>query len=143
MFCPGHYSDKVNCLRTGLALLLALLWLPITVHCQLESISGCELLSCSRDDAAGQGPAHQQDDCATDGCAAVESGDYRQPETADLAAESWLAAAGYGCLCPRGSDLSAAPCLALLYDSGPPELARVWQFKCRAARSPRAPTAIS
>lgn len=62
-------------LQAMMGLLLALLWAPVTVHCQLETLSGFEFLKCvpaELSDCQGH-----DDPCETDSCASVESGDWR------------------------------------------------------------------
>jgi hypothetical protein len=132
----------VNRLKTILTLLLALFWLPVTMHCGLESLPGIEFLSCCpHDDAASQpAPAHQDNDCETDACATVESGLYKQEDSTQsvsvplLALAAWMWAAEL----PADSTPDFSPA-----SSAPPELPRRWQFSYRTALPPRAPSLVA
>jgi hypothetical protein len=138
--CFWHLS-AVRFLRKTLLVLTALLWLPVSSHCQLEVIPGLEFLSCCSH--AGKTP-HQDNDCKTDGCENVESGFYktedRSPDAshpvsvvmpAILVALLWDASLPI----PAGSNLDVS--------QPPPELSKVWQFASRAALPVRAPSIAS
>ena len=68
----------VRVLRTLLTLLLAVAWLPLTEHCQLESITGLEILRCESNVAEGAADGSHCDDVA---CCDWESGSL--PATAE------------------------------------------------------------
>jgi hypothetical protein len=120
---------------------MAVLWLPVSIHCDLEQIPLLDFLSCCPDEDL---PPHQDADCETDGCVVVESGLYKTEErrvslpAPDLSlseAPSWQA----------GSLVVPTP---LLFSSAPrrvppPELPTGWCFAHRAAMPPRAPTFVS
>ena len=125
--------------RKSLVWTLLVLWAPITMHCQLEFVGGLESLACCLDtESDGQ----RDDDCREDGCAAVESGQYRASERQFVQTVPILVAAlahpvtvpGVGA--PRG-----AP--EMVRATSPPHLERTWQFNLRAALLPRAPSIAS
>jgi len=119
---------------------MAVLWLPISVHCELEEIPALQFLSCCPDDDAAP---HQDDDCETDGCAVVESGLYKTEERrASLPApilvfcvvSNWLAAAP---VAPEPAIFDLPPV------SPPPEISVGWHFSFRTALLPRPPSFVS
>ena len=61
-----------------LFLVLAFAWAPITWHCNLEVLPVLDFLACCahEEDAA----PHQDNDCDSDSCAVVESGNYKTQE---------------------------------------------------------------
>lgn len=121
------------------ALLLVALWLPATLHCELETLPGFEFLSscCGGDDAA-QPPSGCQDDS----CGAVESGLCKIEDnptiTVGLPALLVLAAWDFIAQPPDHSRAQTSPA-----SPAPPELPRVWRFSCRAALPPRAPSILA
>ena len=61
-----------------MTVMLMAFWLLAINHCKLEQIPGLSfLVCCDHEDAA----PHQDNDCDTDGCAAVEDGLYKPEET--------------------------------------------------------------
>lgn len=133
----------MNRLKFIVTLLLALLWLPLTVHCRIEALPGIEFLSCCQHDDAEveKAPAHHDNDCETDSCATVESGFYKIEDNPTLMPVLALAA------CILETDLlaqlhsdSTLPFLPV--PSAPPELPRLWQFNHRTALPPRAPSCL-
>jgi len=119
--------------------LLVALWLPVTQHCLVETITGLGYLSCcTHSDAI----PHQDNDCDEDACAVVESGDYFVPDNSF-------------CLVPA-LVLVADLCADKLFDLkdwtgvqrhlpglAPDALGRSWQFLLRAAPSIRAPSLLA
>lgn len=123
-----------------LVLTMAVLWLPISVHCELEEIPALQFLSCCPTESA----PHQDDDCETDGCAVVESGLYKTeerqasiptPNLAVCAEPNWLLI----------SLLEPTPAFAELpfLHLPPPEIPAGWRFAFRTALPPRAPSFVS
>jgi hypothetical protein len=131
---------NVKWLRTMAVLTLAVLWLPVSVHCQLEQIPGLEFLSCcDHEDTSGP---HQDDDCAGDACAVLESGLYKLEEhQVPLPAPASVGAALAAFPTSLASDSAAAG--ALVRGNDPPDFPRPWQFTSRAALPPRAPSFAS
>lgn len=115
-----------------LALILAVFWLPVTMHCALEGLPGLDFLACcSHEDAT----PHEDDDCQGDACAVVESGFYKLQDHEDLVAAAGdievvdpFDSAGDESKVERGVPAEPHPqCIG-------------WQFSSRAAPLPRAPS---
>ena len=124
-----------------LALLLLALWLPATLHCQLE--------------AAGFGTRHHDNcctdstktgttDCRDDACANIEAS--LRKETAPVLA----LAAPEACLCLLCLPAPACACVGCVEPAlsperheAPPELAVTWHFLARAAPPARAPGSLN
>lgn len=119
----------------ALALGMVAFWALMGSHCGLESIPGLDFFACSTQNGA----EHQPSDCETDACAAIESGLYKT-EQAQVSAH-------------RPDFAPLALVLALVSDpaalqsaarrASPPELIHTWQFFCRTALPPRAPSFLS
>ncbi len=134
-----HHLLPVRFVKTVLIVLLALLWAAASNHCKLEQIPEWDFLACcNHEDTA----PHQDDDCATDGCATVENQLYKT-ETAQISvAAPTLLFATF--LCPLWAESSNPQTVSLvLPDAAPAELSRVWQFSYRTALPPRAPSIAS
>ena len=117
--------------RTALALLLALIWVPVTMHCALEGMPGLEFLICCEHDDA---PPHQDDDCEADACAVVESGFYKlQDDEVLVVACSELDVFDFELKDEAAVFTASRP---------PPNLTVGWQFSSRAAVLPRAPSCV-
>jgi len=121
-------------------LALAVLWLPVSVHCQLEQLPGLEFLSCC--DHEDTTAPHQADDCEGDAGAVVESGLYKSeerqislpaPDLAPVMFQLLPSPAPISCILPRSGVGSTVP----------PEFSRIWQFSSRTALPPRAPSLVS
>lgn len=114
------------------ALLLLALWLPATLHCDLET-AGIDL--------AGHGDHHADaSPCATDACEIVEDGDYAK--TTALARALPPTAAWQLSLLIAPAPMDPAECQPAAPPDGPPELEalrRTWQFVQRTALPARAP----
>lgn len=121
-----------------MAALLALLWLPMVSHCDLEHLPGLEFLACC--DHADTGP-HQDDDCQTDLCASVESGHYKTEERAITAPAPAPQATLVATLLIPALE-NSVPTIAAT-PSVPAELRQRWQFAFRTAAPPRAPSFVS
>ena len=122
-------------------LALALLWAPITSHCQLEVLPVfAELLGCC-DHEEKQAP-HQDNDCEQDVCATVESGDYRTQEHDPLfVAPDFVASK----IVPLVIELGSLPDEVSLgiFATAPPEQDHTWHFAFRTALPVRAPSLAS
>jgi len=129
----------VSCLTKSAAVLLLALWVPATLHCRLEQALSLELISCCQHEDAEKTPAHHETDCADDGCAAVESGFYKQEETEATPGRPLPAL-----VVSLAPHLDCAPkCVRVLVAAVsrfPSELAKCWQFSFRAALPVRAPS---
>ncbi len=125
-------------LRTLLSLLLAVGWLPLTAHCQIENLTGLEVLRCAPS-PADEAPAGSP--CNNDSCCSWESGQYYLPQSQRVAVTPLVAV--------------LPPALALVTEEAPtasadraladalPKPPRPWQFSLRAALPVRAPSIAS
>ena len=127
-------SRFVKCI----ALLLLALWVPVSMHCTLETMPTFSFLQCCCGEDEGQ---QQAGDCEEDVCGAVESGCYKIEDNPTLAAglvvmlvlaTDWVTEAA-----------SNAASLIEVPSTPPPELPRVWQFSYRTALPPRAPSFVA
>ena len=128
-------------LKTIWVVALALLWVPITSHCQLESIpSLTALLSCcNHEDASAP---HEDQDCQQDACASVESGDYRTQEHEALLLTPDRASVEAAAVAVERSSQADEVSLGIL-KTAPPEQHHIWQFAFRTALPVRAPSFAS
>ena len=120
---------------------LALMWLPITSHCKLESLPAFAaiLACCDHEDKASP---HQDSDCEQDGCASVESGDYRTQDHDRLVVAPDLIPLDL----PKAVvELRALPDEVSLglFTTAPPEQRSIWNFALRTALPARAPSLAS
>lgn len=122
-----------------MTLTLAAFWLLAINHCKLEQIPGLSFLVCC--DHADAAP-HQDNDCDTDGCSAVEGGLYKSEETQPGISMPvfGLAVSLVPSLDEHAQALFSLPHFSALAS---PELAVTWQFSFRAAAPPRAPSLVS
>jgi hypothetical protein len=119
------------------ALLLATLWLPATLHCQLESL-GLETLFACADQPADI--AHTGGDtCADDGCQSIEAGQFALTKSKlDLSLLPALVSTCTHCLLSAAPPAPAPEFFAVHQEKTLP-LQRTWQFARRAALPARAP----
>jgi len=114
-------------------LVMLALWLPATLHCQLESIPGLEFVRCASD-------TPDQSDCSGDGCCAVEKSQYKSEQHRHTV--------------PVFLPIASAPLLSVatiqpdetglgILTTAPPEFLKTWQFALRTASPPRAPSFAS
>jgi hypothetical protein len=128
----------MNRLGKAMALLLAVLWLPIATHCDLANLPGLEFLACC--DHSDVAP-HQDENCRQDACDVVESGNYKVEERpVSVPAPALLAVFLLPLVPDNPPALQASPNIAT---STPPELPQRWQFVFRTALPPRAPSIAS
>lgn len=123
--------------RTIFVLFLALLWAPMTVHCQIEALSGLQFLSCQDEPGhASDNPSH----CADSHCCAWESGDYQPLSRPPLVAPVVPVLIPSEIMPEQAMSMEWVP--SGLPDP-PPELPIAWQFAHRAAPQVRAPSFAS
>ena len=128
-------------LKTIWVVSLALLWVPITSHCQLESIpSLTALLACCEHEEASA--PHEDQDCEQDACASVESGDYRTQEREPLLVIPDYTSIEVAAVVVELSSLPAEISLRILA-TPPPEQHQLWHFALRTALPVRAPSFAS
>jgi hypothetical protein len=120
------------------ALTVLVLWGLAAMHCQLETLPGLALLkSCCLVESAASSP----NDCKSEGCCAVEDGNYRPEEQTTSVPQPFLVPALL-------ASVIEVPLPELWADSvvaspSPPELLNVWQFSQRTALPPRAPSLVA
>lgn len=137
---PLRIMLAVRRLRTVVSLLLALMWLPATVHCRLESLPGFDFLTCCTHTDADQSTSHHEGDCQTDGCATVEAGLYKHEDLDNTPVKPMVAVSLLPVLL---EELQArVPTSTGIRSPAPPELCCNWQFSYRAALPPRAPSFV-
>ena len=129
--------ETVKLARTMLILLMALLWVPITAHCELESLPGLEFLRC---DSQSDHSSEESKGCG-DQCCQVESGHYHIPRN-QLTAPAALLLVTLDLINDSQAAVSPVPCPGL-QTASPPELRVTWQFISRAALPVRAPSLAS
>lgn len=123
--------------RTWLTVLLAVAWLPLVAHCQVEGVTGLEGLRCQAITAdTSSGNSH-----CDDSCCGFESAQYRLPSNQTVATAPLLAVVlpVLACL----ADDAPAERTSLLLATSPPQPPKPWQFSSRAALPARAPSFAS
>jgi len=136
---PIHMVVRVKCAKTIAVFGFLALWLAASNHCRLELVPGLGFLTCCE---KGEGAPGQDEDCQTDGCAAVEGSFYKfEDGKCSLSAPVLVAAMSLAV----ASDQLAQPSRISSPSSptAPPELPVRWQFVFRAAAPPRAPSLVS
>jgi hypothetical protein len=125
-----------------LSIAIATFWVAVGSHCLLEMLPGLEFLSCCQHSQAERCSAHDDNECAGDGCAAIESGLYKTEKSQVAPARpliplvAWLDALS-------GEVQFHTPEFPVIASNSPPELLRAWQFSQRTALPPRAPSFVS
>ena len=134
---PTTIYVRVRRFNNTVFALAAFLWLPVSVHCQLESIPGLEFLRCADETPSSQNPA---EDCSN--CCAVEKSQYRTKHvrltipTLDLLPLCFTPALS------AADNLPVEVSLGIL-TAAPPQLRKTWQFASRTALPVRAPSLAS
>ena len=129
-------------LRRILALVLVALWLPATLHCDLEAAGLSTLFHCVTDHHVSADSTHSES--ARDACDVVETGAFMPAaDTATLPPPTLHALLLDFLFVPTVLALKP-PARGLCEQiSAPPEVARTWHFVIRAAPPPRAPSAAA
>ena len=117
-------------------MLAAVLWLPMTLHCQLESIPGLEFLACASDGQNSKG------DCDEGGCCAVEKSQYKSEQARLTIPSPGLLPVAFAPVLDVANTLPAEVSLGI-FTSAPPELHKTWHFVSRMALPVRAPSIAS
>jgi len=127
-----------------LALWLAALWLPMSMHCQVAGLMACcGDQACCEGQACGNGHSccGESSDCHSGVCKNIDHRNYLLKKTTPMvpvASSAWCAA-----LEPNTWRHLLPPLATLTPSTGaPPGWHRVWQFVHRAAAAPRAPAAF-
>jgi hypothetical protein len=122
-----------------IAVVLLALWLPATMHCQLEDLNLFELLTCC--DHPGVAP-HHDNDCNTDECGVVESDRYFIKHNQPLVTAPALVLAIFNTAL-QADDFAPPVNPSVAPGAAPLRLSKGWQFALRAAPSARAPSFAS
>jgi hypothetical protein len=122
------------------ALLLAALWLPATLHCQLERLGFDAIFACA--DQSGQAAHGDSAGCTDDGCQTIEAGQVAITKSdLDLLLPPPFVCAGVPCFQYLVPPAPAPEISAFGQDETLP-LQRTWQFARRAALPARAPDTL-
>lgn len=131
----------VHRLRSLAVLLLCALWVPATLHCDLEAAGLDELFSCAADTSTP--PAAHNDTCE-DACDVIEGGWVTRTSPVVAVTAPALDVILLGFVVLPSALVLAVPADALTNTIvAPPECARTWQFAFRAAPPARAPSLAS
>lgn len=122
------------------AAFLVALWLPATLHCELEHLGWETLFSCA-ESATDQAA---QDDCSDDACQTIESGAFAfsKSEFAILTAAPALACDCAVCVLTVVPP-APAPEISPIRQEETLPLQRTWQFALRTAAPPGAPSLLN
>ena len=115
------------------------IWLPATNHCRLEQVPGLAFLICCEHD---QSAPHQDNDCETDSCAAVEEGLYKT-EDCQIAVVAPFFERPLLSSSTIPDSRKESQFVPGFLAANSFELPATWQFTLRAAAPPRAPSFAS
>jgi hypothetical protein len=135
--CPAAIYCLVRRLRNILFALAALLWLPVSAHCQLEALAGMEFLSCELESAGAHNSAA---DCEETNCCAVEKSHYRAILLRFSVPPPVLFPADLPLFPSVVNPLPAPPALPLLLTAAPPEFEPTRHFLDHTALPVRPPS---
>jgi hypothetical protein len=119
--------------------LIACLWLPTFAHCQIEALTGLELLQCNTTCLATGNPGH---DSGKDICCPVEKSQYKS----DQPSVSLPPPALFSVLMiaqQRMEQFLPAKNLVVASTTTLPQLPKAWHFLSRMALPVRAPSFVS
>jgi len=117
--------------------LVAILWLPVSAHCQLESVPGFEFFRCTVETPSSHNPVK---DC--NNCCAAEKSQYRAEHVRLNVPPSDFLPVFSAPVLPAASALPTEVSLGIL-TAAPPELFKTWHFASRTALPARAPSIAS
>jgi hypothetical protein len=122
-----------------LSVMVAILWLPMAAHCQLESLPGLEFLACQTGDTASE---NSDSHCGEVGCCSVERAEYKTGQFRPTPpSPNWLPISPALLLTlARAMPDEIVLCVVT---AAPPQLAAGWRFSSRTALPPRAPSIAS
>jgi hypothetical protein len=131
-------------LRIIVALLLAVLWAPITSHCDFELFADLDILACGDHTEGSQGNnSHQPADCETDGCALIEDGFYKsESEPSLLGKPDWQPVPAIDAALVTAGPVKAIAATSITSEN--PHAGLIpWPVSLRAIPQPRAPSFVS
>ena len=125
--------------RNILVVLVAVAWLPMTLHCRLEAVPGLEFLACQTEDVSHEQPGA---DCGDTGCCLAEHAQYKTEQHRLTLQPPNLVPFSFVPVLDWLEALSDEASLEA-FTVAPPELPKCWQFVFRTAAPPRAPSFAS
>ncbi len=130
----------VSRFRPLLALVLVALWLPATLHCEIEATGLLDAIACCESESH---PDSAAADCSTDSCEIAE-GAFAAPAATALGAAPVLCVLAEVFPNTPPDKAVAAPPLSgvIVAAAAPPEINRSWSFAARAAPLPGAPASV-
>jgi len=137
-FPSAGILTTVKWLKTVVAMVLLVIWMPATMCCALERAGVSFFDKCCADETSHDTP---QPPCTDKSCCLLESGRYTAQITPPVAVVPLDVVA----LVPWALvDTPQRPQLAFDFSNlAPPDLRVTWQFSCRTALPPRAPSFLS
>lgn len=126
-------------IRSWVALVLALLWTPVTAHCLLEDAGLIHRDECCQPTNSPTDADHD----AADGVCQIETGKFHLPKPGSIVAGIPVSMPWQQSVPPADAVLRPQDSLIATGTSPPAILGRTWQFARRAALPPRAPSAAS
>lgn len=121
--------------------LAALAWLPMTVHCRLESIPGLSFLACKAESSCHNESSPQKPVSGED-CCSIEKSDYKVSQYRITLPPPQLLSVQSVELADLARSLPPEVCIGVL-TAAPPELLSTWKFSFRTALPARAPSVVS
>ena len=117
------------------ALILAVLWIPVAGHCIFEKMPGLEFLKCAADT--------EQGDCSGSGdaCSQIENPNYKLSDTKVVIPQPAFAVLFH--ILIQNSVRNPVENQTPASVEVPPEISTTWQFSFRTALPPRAPSFVS
>jgi hypothetical protein len=116
--------------------LAAFVWLPVSAHCQLETVPGLEFLRCASDSQNSKGH------CSDTGCCAAEKSQYKADQVRLTLPSPDLLPISFAPILDTANSLPAEVSVGILTPA-PPQLLKTWQFASRTALPVRAPSIAS
>ena len=130
-------------LRRTIALLLLAVWLPATLHCEVEAAEiALHLAGCTETDATDHHHDVAPENCIADNCATVE-GSFTANSSSPAAARAPVVSAApfIALVSVPAFALSPPPVTGVIEAlAAPPQISRSWIFVLRAAPWPGAPS---
>jgi hypothetical protein len=118
--------------------LAAFAWLPVSAHCQLETVPGLEFLACKTTAPASNPDSH----CGDDGCCSAEKSEYKSEQLRLTLPLPDLLPVSLTPILDAANSLPAEVSVGIL-TAAPPQLRKTWQFASRTALPARAPSIAS
>ena len=120
--------------------LAAFLWLPVSAHCQIETVPGFEFLACLTESACHDDQSSGRGD--TECCCAAEKSQYRTEQLRVVLPTPDLLLAIFAPVLTPAKALPDEVSLGIL-TAAPPQLLKTWHFTSRMALPARAPSIAS